>query len=76
MKDHGITKLEYLYKILRVIKQETMPIDGHGDPAAIGDCWKEVFEIVDELTDIEAANNRHKQYMSEVLNSGDGVYRP
>ena len=33
--------------LLNTIKQETRPIEGHTDPKAIEDCWKEVMEMLE-----------------------------
>jgi hypothetical protein len=42
-------RLNNIKVILEVIKNETRPIEGHTDPAAIEDCWKDVFEKIDDL---------------------------
>ena len=34
-----------LRELLETIRSETRPIEGHTDPEAIEDCWREVFEI-------------------------------
>jgi len=37
-------------ELLETIKSETRPIEGHADPRAIEDCWREVFEEIDTVT--------------------------
>ena len=32
--------------LINTIKQETRPIEGHTDPGAIEDCWKELMETL------------------------------
>lgn len=33
--------------LINTIKQETRPIEGHTDPGAIEDCWKELMELLE-----------------------------
>ena len=44
-------KAEELIELLKTIKDETRPIEGHTDPNAIHDCWNEAFEILDALNE-------------------------
>jgi len=39
-------KDDHLLKLLRTIRSETRPIEGHTDPKAIQDCWSEVEQII------------------------------
>lgn len=34
-------------ELINDIKQETRPIEGHTDPGAIEDCWRELMEILE-----------------------------
>lgn len=48
MKDQDFT-FKRLKAILKAIREETQPIEGHDDPKAITDCWFEVNDIINHL---------------------------
>ena len=33
--------------LINTIKEETRPIEGHTDPGAIEDCWRELMELLE-----------------------------
>jgi hypothetical protein len=39
--------IETLKRVINSIRQETRPIKGHTDPAAIQDCWNTVNDIIE-----------------------------
>ena len=41
--------IENIKDTLRIIRNETRPIEGHNDPGALQDCWKNVNEDLDKL---------------------------
>ena len=53
--------------LLNTIKQETRPIEGHTDPGAIEDCWKELMEVLEvslrltKLQDGEQMNDEEQE---------------
>lgn len=44
-----ISKIDKVSGILNAIERETLPIPEHTDPGAIEDCWREVYELLEEL---------------------------
>jgi hypothetical protein len=45
LKEYHIGSLKSL---LDTIRKETVPLEGHGDPDGVHDCWNMVFEILRE----------------------------
>lgn len=57
------------------LKNSTMPKPGE-DPQSVADCWNFLEDHLKSAKKEIEGNWAHQAYMSEVLNSGDGVYRP
>lgn len=69
------TDLQEMVDFFNALKNSTTPKAGE-DPQSIADCWNFLeAHIISAKKEIEKTW-RHQEYMSEVLNSGDGVYRP
>jgi len=44
-----LEKVKRIAELFKVLKDETMPIDGHDDTGAIDDCWDEAADMINEL---------------------------
>lgn len=43
------TNIEDILDLIRVLRSETRPIEGHTDPNAIQDCWNELEDKIKEI---------------------------
>jgi len=58
---------------LQTIKEETQPINGHTDPGAVEDCWRQVFDIVENFETLERLFKRMKIHKLDARVEGSGL---
>lgn len=42
--------MEFLKRLLQTIQNETVPMPGHQDPKALDDCWRSVYDAIDDIS--------------------------
>lgn len=68
--------ISHVLDLINTIRLNTTPIGDSEANKSIADCWNELGEVVAIMKKEVEASWSHQKYLSEVLNSGDGVYRP